>query len=117
MFNLPETVEEVLFLGGWALVGSSLGYFAFADTSKKSPQERLGRYILSVGIGVFLAFPVYIYLTENKVFSTRLSMTIAGLGSFGLPDFVLKYYPIISRTIARKLLSTNKTNNHHTMDE
>ena len=54
VFHLNDTV----FLGAWAIVGSTLGYLAFRSSPENSPSERLKQCLLSVGLGLFLAFPL-----------------------------------------------------------
>lgn len=95
---------DVLFLGAWSFIGSVLGFFAFTNTHEKTPMERFKRCCLSVGIGMFLAFPITTYLLDTNEFSKTLSVMLGGLGAFGLPDFVMKYWPKLTASVADKVL-------------
>ena len=105
VFHLNDTV----FLGAWAIVGSTLGYLAFRSSPKNSPSERLKQCLLSVGLGLFLAFPLYEYLNDSDVFSfpKNLNMMLSGVGAFGLPDIILRHWPKIVNKIMDRLFGTN----------
>ena len=95
-------LADVIFIGVWAFVGSVLGFFAFSNTPNRSPSYRFGRCLLSIGIGLFIAFPLCGYLQELGKFSKDLNIMLGGLGAFGLPDFILKYWPkIINATVTK----------------
>lgn len=95
---------DILFLGVWAFIGSVLGFFAFANTHEKTPIDRFKRCCLSIGIGMFLAFPITAYLLDTHEFSKTLSIMIGGLGAFGLPDFIIKYWPVLTAGLAEKVV-------------
>lgn len=85
-------INDFLFLGVWAFAGSILGFCAFALPKCKTAISRIKRCCLSIGIGIFIAFPISIYLIETEHFSKQLSIMLGGLGSFGLPDFIIKHW-------------------------
>ena len=95
---------EVLYLGVWALIGSILGFFAFSYTPERTPLANFMRGILSVGVGMFIAFPLWAYLEETRGMSRTLSMMLSGLGAFGLPDFIMKWWPRFVQTIGDKFI-------------
>lgn len=95
---------DILFLGAWAFIGSLLGFFAFTNSHEKTPMERFKRCCLSIGIGMFLAFPITTYLLDTNEFSKTLSVMLGGLGAFGLPDFILKYWPKLTAGLADKVI-------------
>ena len=95
---------DILFLGAWAFIGSLLGFFAFTNSHEKTPMERFKRCCLSIGIGMFLAFPITTYLLDTNEFSKTLSVMLGGLGAFGLPDFVTKYWSRLIESIAEKVV-------------
>jgi hypothetical protein len=95
---------DILFLGAWAFIGSLLGFFAFTNSHEKTPMERFKRCCLSIGIGMFLAFPITTYLLDTHEFSKTLSVMLGGLGAFGLPDFILKYWPKLTAGLADKVI-------------
>ena len=113
---------DILFLGAWSFIGSVLGFFAFTNTHEKSPIERFERCCLSIGIGMFLAFPITTYLLDTHEFSKTLSIMIGGLGAFGLPDFVTKYWSRLIESIAEKVVdktldkSLSKTRQQYKQD-
>ena len=95
---------ELIYLGVWAFIGSVLGFFAFSYTPERTPFGNFLRGVLSVGIGMFIAFPLWAYLEETQGMSRTLSMMLSGLGAFGLPDFIVKWWPRFVQTIGEKLL-------------
>ena len=95
---------ELVYLGVWAFIGSVLGFFAFSYTPERTPFGNFMRGVLSVGIGMFIAFPLWAYLEETHGMSRTLSMMLSGLGAFGLPDFIVKWWPRFVQTIGEKLL-------------
>ena len=94
---------DYIFLGVWALIGGILGFFAFGNKPCTSLSYKIGRCFLSVGIGMFIAFPLYAYLRELDKLPKDLNIMLAGLGSFGLPDAITKYWPIVTKTFVSKL--------------
>ncbi len=92
--------QDLVYIGVWALVGSILGFLAFRCTPAMSPYVKIRQGLLSVGIGFLVAFPVTQYLYEEVEFSGSLSILLGGLSAFGLPDFILRYYPKISKAVA-----------------
>ena len=95
---------DALFVGIWALIGSVLGFFAFSNSHDKTHLERFKRCCLSIGIGLFIAFPLCTYLEELGKFSKHLNIMLGGLGAFGLPDFILKYWPKIINAAVTKVV-------------
>lgn len=95
---------DALFLGAWAFIGSILGFFAFTNSNDKSPIDRIKRCCLSVGIGLFIAFPITIYLLDTHEYSKHLSIMLGGLGAFGLPDFIIKYWPKLTAGVADRVV-------------
>lgn len=95
---------ELIYLGVWAFIGSVLGFFAFSYTPERTPFGNFMRGVLSVGIGMFIAFPLWAYLEETHGMSRTLSMMLSGLGAFGLPDFIVKWWPRFVQTIGEKIL-------------
>ena len=119
-------LTEILFIGIWSLIGSILGFFAFTNDPDKTPKERFKRCLLSIGIGLFLAFPITSYLEETKSFSHNLNIMFGGLGAFGLPDFILKYWPKLSNSLVNIIVSktedivnidSNNNNNNNNDDD
>ena len=111
VFHLNDTV----FLGAWAIVGSTLGYLAFRSSPENSPSERLKQCLLSVGIGLFLAFPLYEYLNYSDVFSfpKNLNMMLSGVGAFGLPDIILRHWPKMVNKLMDKFFGSNPCEQHN----
>ena len=105
VFHLNDTV----FLGAWAIVGSTLGYLAFRSSPENSPSERLKQCLLSVGLGLFLAFPLYEYLNYSDVFlfPKNLNMMLSGVGAFGLPDIILRHWPKVVNKLMDRCFGTN----------
>lgn len=97
-------LNDVLFIGIWAFTGSILGFFAFSNDPDKTPQQRFKRCCLSVCVGLFIAFPLCEYLQELGKFSKNLNIMLGGLGAFGLPDFILKYWPKITNAAVTKVV-------------
>ena len=107
-------LAEIIFLGLWSLLGSILGFFAFINDPSKTPKERFKRCLLSIGIGLFIAFPLTSYLKETNTFSHSLDIMLGGLGAFGLPDFILKYWPKLSNSLVNIII--NKTEDMANID-
>lgn len=101
---MPLTTFELVYLGVWAFIGSVLGFLSFGYTPSKSPRDNFCRGVLSVGVGLFLAFPICLYLEETKHFTRHMNILISGLGAFGLPDFVMKWYPKLIQAIAARVV-------------
>lgn len=97
-------LADAIFIGVWAFIGSVLGFFAFSNTPNKSPSYRFSRCLLSISIGLFIAFPLCEYLQELGKFSKNLNIMLGGLGAFGLPDFILKYWPKITNAAVTKVV-------------
>ena len=102
-------LADAIFIGVWAFIGSVLGFFAFSNTPNKSPSYRLGRCCLSVGIGLFIAFPLCEYLQELGKFSKHLNIMLGGIGAFGLPDIILTYWPRIAENIITKVFDKSSS--------
>ena len=103
------TTIEMIYLGVWAFIGSTLGFFAFSYTPERSPFINLMRGILSVAVGMFIAFPLWAYLEETHGMSRTLSMMLSGLGAFGLPDFIMKWWPRFVQALGDKFISKVST--------
>jgi len=95
---------ELIYLGIWAFIGSVLGFFAFSYTPERTPLGNFLRGLLSVGVGMFIAFPLWAYLEETRGMSRTLSMMLSGLGAFGLPDFIMKWWPRFMQTMGDKFI-------------
>ena len=111
-------LDETIFLGIWAIVGSTLGFLSFRNSYEKSRSERLKQYALSVSLGLFLAFPLYEYLnfSGTSPFSKKLNMMLSGVGAFGLPDIILRYWPKIVSKLIDKVFGTNPYEQYHSHD-
>ena len=112
VFHLNDTV----FLGAWAVVGSTLSFLAFRNSHDKPPSERLKQCILSVCLGLFLAFPLYEYLnySDRFLFTKNLNMMLSGIGAFGLPDIILRHWPnIVNRVIDKVFGGRERDNDNH----
>lgn len=106
-------IEDILFIGGWAFIGSILGFLTFAHDTSKSILDKIKRCCLSIGVGIFIAFPISIYLIDTETCSKSLSIMIGGLGAFGLPDFIMKYWPCIIQQAIDKLINNKLGNNNY----
>lgn len=95
---------ELIYLGVWAFIGSVLGFFAFSYTPERTPLSNFFRGLLSVGVGMFIAFPLWAYLEETRGMSRTLSMMLSGLGAFGLPDFIMKWWPRFVQALGSKVI-------------
>lgn len=91
MFHIRSDV--VMWLIVWAFIGSSLGFFTIRNTPIWTKTERLKEYIKSVCVGIFFALPTCTYLCERHVFTTDLSIMIAGGVSFAITDVIIKAWP------------------------
>ena len=96
--------EEYLYLGIWSFVGSIIGFFAFVFTPQRNPIENLYRGFVSIFTGVFLAPVIYTCLVEFYDFSKHTNIILSGFGSFGLPDFIIKWWPKFMNVLAGVIL-------------
>lgn len=103
-------IEEILYITIWAFLGSVLGFFSFSYVPRKAPIDNLRRCLKSICVGIFIAFPLCLYLEESSTFSKTLSITIGGLGAFGLPDILLNWWPKIAEAIASRAVTTISNN-------
>ena len=87
--------KELLFVTIWAALGGILGFFSFRFKSSNSLAENVRSCIVSVGTGILFGLPLCVYLIESKHFSQPFSVLLCGLGSFGIPDLVVKAYPML----------------------
>ena len=116
-------INDVVYTGFWAIVGSVLGFFAFRRNPDMDTNAVVRNCFLSVGIGLLVAYPITEYLFEIKHLSKKLSIMLGTVGAFGLPDIILKYYPILTRAIATKVIdkiadkAVNVVNDKHHRDE
>lgn len=98
-------LNDALFIGVWACVGSILGFFSFRDIPDKPTSYKIAQCCLSVCIGLFLAFPLSMYLFESEMFSfsKQLSIMLGGIGAFGLPDLILTHWKKLTSIAIVKL--------------
>lgn len=94
--------NEVLYLLVWVVTGSILGFYSFSRSYGRTRRDKFIRCLLSIGIGIFLALPIYTYLTEIHKYSAPLNIMISGIGAFGLPDFILKHWSTLTDALAEK---------------
>lgn len=88
-------INDSIYTGCWALGGSLLGFFSFRFLSIKGVSNTVRQCILSLGIGVMIAFTTTEYLITVQDMPKKVSMMIGALAAFGLPDILLRYYPQI----------------------
>ena len=86
------TFEELIYLIPFYAIGACLGYFSFRYQYGKTKWETIGSCALTTGVGIFLALIFVGYLEEKQTFTRHTNMLIGGLGSFGFPDLVLRYW-------------------------
>ena len=116
-------VNDVVYTGFWAVAGSVLGFFAFRRNPGMDTNTIVKNCLLSIGIGLLVAYPITEYLFEIKHLSKRLSIMLGTIGAFGLPDIILKYYPILARAVATKVIdkvackAVNVVDEKHHKDE
>lgn len=106
------TYEDLIFLGIWVLLGSVLGFFSFSVPIHKSFSAKLKRCLLSIGVGLIISFPLCYYLMEFGIVSKQLSILISGLSAFGLPDFIIKYWPKILKEGIDKVINEHDEDKH-----
>lgn len=106
MIDSVFCLEEVIYISIWAFLGAILGFFSFSYVPKKKPIDNFKRCLKSIGVGLFIAFPLCLYLEESNTFSKTLNITIGGLGAFGLPDILLNWWPRLSEALASRVVST-----------
>ena len=97
-------INDVVYTGFWAVAGSVLGFFAFRRSPDMVTNTIIKNCLLSVGIGLLVAYPITEYLFEVKHLSKRLGMMLGTVGAFGLPDIILKYYPTLTRAVATRVI-------------
>lgn len=117
-------ISDAVYTGFWAVAGSVLGFFAFRRNPDMDTNAIVRNCFLSIGIGLLVAYPITEYLFEIKHLSKRLSIMLGTIGAFGLPDIILKYYPVLTQAVATKVVDeiADKTINmvdekHHRDDE
>lgn len=106
MLDSVFSMEEVIYIAIWAFLGSILGFFSFSYIPRKAPIDNVKRCIKSICVGIFIAFPICLYLEETDTFSKTLNITIGGLGAFGLPDMLLNWWPRIAEALASRAVKT-----------
>lgn len=106
MLDSVFSMEEVIYIAIWAFLGSILGFFSFSYIPRKAPIDNVKRCIKSICVGIFIAFPICLYLEETDTFSKTLNITIGGLGAFGLPDMLLNWWPRIAEALASRAVTT-----------
>ena len=104
MVSLGYTDDEIVFILFFYLLGGILGYFAFKCKYDQKILTILFDCTITALIGMFLAYILANYLEENKVFSKPMNILIGGLGSFGLPDIVITYFPTLKKLVGREVL-------------
>ena len=116
-------INDVVYTGFWAVAGSVLGFFAFRRNPDMDTNTIVKNCLLSIGIGLLVAYPITEYLLEIKHLSNRLSIMLGTVGAFGLPDIILKYYPILTHAVATKVIdkiarkAVNVVDEKHHRDE
>jgi len=90
MLDIPT--EVTYWLLTWAFFGSSLGYFTIRDSPGWTPKRRVREYLLSVGIGMFFAFPVYIGLKDFTEIPKDFKVMAAGMVAFGITDVIINFW-------------------------
>ena len=116
-------ISDVVYTGFWAIAGSVLGFFSFRRTPDMGTGAIIRNCFLSIGIGLLVAYPITEYLFEVRHLSKRLSIMLGTVGAFGLPDIILKYYPILIQTVAAKVIdkiankAVNMIDEKHHRDE
>ena len=98
-------INDVVYTGFWAVAGSVLGFFAFRRSPDMVTSTIVKNCLLSIGIGLLVAYPITEYLFEIKHLSKRLSIMLGTVGAFGLPDIILKYYPTLTQAVLQRLLT------------
>ena len=116
-------INDLVYTGFWAVAGSVLGFFAFRRSPNMDTNAIVKYCLLSIGIGLLVAYPITEYLFEIKHLSKKLSMMLGTVGAFGLPDIVLKYYPTLTQAVATKVVdkitdkAVNMVHDKHHRDE
>ena len=116
-------IDDVAYTGFWAVAGSVLGFFAFRRSPDMDTNAIAKNCLLSIGIGLLVAYPITEYLFEIEHLSKRLSIMLGTIGAFGLPDIILKYYPVLTQAVAAKVVdkiadkTINKVDEKHHRDE
>lgn len=106
MIDSVFCIEEVIYIVIWSFLGSVLGFFSFSYIPRKAPIDNFKRCIKSICVGIFIAFPLCLYLEESNTFSKTLNITIGGLGAFGLPDMLLNWWPRMAEALASRFVTT-----------
>lgn len=111
--------SEILYLLVWVVAGSILGFYSFSRSYGRSKKDKITRCLLSIGIGIFLALPIYTYLTEIQKYSAPLNIMISGISAFGLPDFILKHWSTLTDALAEKAVDhlTDTKKSKHKQDD
>lgn len=94
------TQSEIIYILAFYALGAALGFFSFRFDREKSKLENLFNCCFTTCLGMFFAYILACYLEEHHIFSKNMNMVLGGLGSFGLPDIVIKYYPRFTDKIA-----------------
>ena len=116
-------INDVVYTGFWAVAGSVLGFFAFRRNPDMDTNTIVKNCLLSIGIGLLVAYPITEYLFEIEHLSKRLSIMLGTVGAFGLPDIILKYYPTLTHAVATKVIdkiackAVNVVDEKHRKDE
>ena len=116
-------ISDAVYTGFWAVAGSVLGFFSFRRTPDMDTSSIIRNCLLSIGIGLLVAYPITEYLFEIKHLSKRLSIMLGTIGAFGLPDIILKYYPVLTQAVVTKVVdkiadkTINMVDEKHHRDE
>ena len=105
ILSVGFTHQEVLYILAFYTIGAILGFFSFRFSYNKTISQNLLNGLVTVCLGVFLAYIIANYLEEEHIFSKAMNMLVGGLGSFGLPDIVIKYYPRLSHKAVQTVMN------------
>lgn len=103
--NIGFTLNEIIYLICFYSIGAILGFFSFRYKRNTSKYETLLNCIVTTGLGVFIAYILASFLEEKHYFSKSMNMLVGGLASFGLPDIIIKYFPLFEKLLVRVILS------------
>lgn len=99
------TNEELIYILVFYSIGALLGYLSFRCSYEDKLSKKIVNCLTTTGLGVYLAYILANYLEENHIFSKNMNMLVGGLLSFGLPDIVIRYYPMVTRNLVGVVVS------------
>lgn len=79
----------------WSIIGSTLGFFTIRFKPVWTKSQKILEYLLSVGVGLFFALPLFVVLQETCKFSPDMCIMLAGSSSFAITDLIIKVWPKI----------------------